>query len=122
MLKMKKFNKICINCPAGCHLDITVDDNNQISVSGNTCPRGLNYARQELTDPRRIVTAVVFADCCKRICIPVKSNAPVPMEMIPGLLKTLFATRVKLPVSVGDVILRDFNGSGIDIVSASEIS
>ena len=116
---MKKLNKICINCPAGCHLDITVDDDHQISVSGNTCPRGLTYAKQELTDPRRIVTAVVFADHDKRICIPVKSNVPVPMDMIPELLKTLFSTRVKLPVSVGDVILRDFNGSKIDIVCAS---
>ena len=115
---MEKFHKICINCPAGCHLEI-VRDGEEITVSGNTCPRGITYARQELTDPRRVVTAVVFARSEKRICIPVKTTAPVPNAQIPGLLKALYAVRVDLPVEIGDVISENINGSGIDVIATS---
>jgi CxxC motif-containing protein len=118
-MTMEKFHKICISCPAGCHLDITRDGEN-ISVSGNNCPRGVKYAQQELTDPRRIVTAVVFAAGDKRICIPVKSSAPVPMKLIPELLKELYSLRIPLPVGIGEVILKDFRSTGIDVVASSE--
>ena len=46
---------ICIICPRGCHL--TVDD--ELNVSGNTCPRGAVYAKQELTHPTRTLTSTV---------------------------------------------------------------
>lgn len=118
-MTMKKFHKICISCPAGCHLEIEQDGEN-ISVTGNTCPRGVKYAQQELTDPRRVVTAVVFAEGEKRVCIPVKTSAPVPMALIPGLLKELFAKRVALPVEIGQVIIKDFRSTGIDVVASSE--
>ena len=36
---------ICIVCPKGCH--ISVDGDN---ITGYTCPRGLNYVKQELID------------------------------------------------------------------------
>ena len=70
---MKKIEKICINCPAGCHLEIAVDDN-KISVSGNRCPKGKSYGESEITDPRRTVTAAVLVKSDKRCCIPVKSS------------------------------------------------
>ena len=34
---------ICINCPRGCHLEVTQEDG-EIKVSGNACPRGYTYA------------------------------------------------------------------------------
>ena len=117
-MTMEKFTKICINCPAGCHLEIEKDGDN-ISVSGNTCPRGIKYAQQELSDPRRVVTAVVFAEGEKRLCIPVKSAAPVPMELIPELLQQLFAVKVPLPVEIGQVIIKDFKNTGIDVIATS---
>lgn len=116
---MEKFHKICISCPAGCHLEIT-REGKDISVCGNNCPRGVKYAQQELTDPRRIVTAIVFAEGDRRICIPVKSSAPVPMKLIPELLKELYSLKVPLPVEIGDMIIRDFRSTGIDVVSSSE--
>ena len=51
---------ICINCPIGCHLTAERSkDSDAWSVTGNRCPRGELYARNELTDPRRVVTATV---------------------------------------------------------------
>ena len=118
---MKKISKICINCPAGCHLEI-VCNGDEIQVSGTRCPRGITYARQELTDPRRVVTAVVFSEGTPRRCIPVKTTAPVPMAMIDPLLKKLFSIQLKLPVAIGDVVIKDWNSTGIDIVTTSSCS
>ena len=45
---MAKSEFICINCPLGCMLTVEYEGKNIISVTGNTCPRGDKYARQEL--------------------------------------------------------------------------
>ena len=49
---------ICINCPLGCHLTIEKHED-IIEVSGNTCPRGKQYAINELTNPTRTLTTTI---------------------------------------------------------------
>ena len=117
---METIQKICICCPTGCHLEITRAGDGSIQVSGNNCPRGDKYARQEMSDPRRTVTATVAAAEGAFHCrIPVKTTAPVPMALIPGLLERLYALKVKLPVAIGDILLKDCPQSGIDIVATA---
>ncbi|MFA6370273.1 MAG: molybdopterin oxidoreductase, partial [Bacilli bacterium] len=48
---MSKIKLICTSCPRGCHLQ--VDEN--LNVTGNHCPRGIAYARDEITNPRRYI-------------------------------------------------------------------
>ena len=114
---MKTYRKICINCPAGCHLEISVNDNGAIDVRGNRCPRGKKYAETEITDPRRTVTAVVRSEGPEPVCVPVKTSAPLPRRLIPELLEALAATRAPLPICVGDAVLKNFRESGIDVVA-----
>ena len=113
---MRVVKKICINCPAGCHLEI-IDDNNTVKVSGNRCQCGVKYAENELRNPCRVVTAAILADSEPRCCIPVKSSAPVPVKLIRTLLDDLSKTRIRLPVAVGDKIIRNFHGTDIDIIA-----
>lgn len=49
---METRNLICIGCPMGCPLVVTIDGEN-IIVSGNTCPHGAEYAKKEVTNPTR---------------------------------------------------------------------
>ena len=42
----------CIGCPRGCTLKIERDGDGW-SVTGNTCPRGREFAVSEMTAPRR---------------------------------------------------------------------
>ena len=49
----------CINCPVGCRLQVVVENGEVKSVTGNSCNRGITYAKQECVAPRRMVTAVV---------------------------------------------------------------
>ena len=114
---MKTYRKICINCPAGCHLEISVGDDGAIDVRGNRCPRGKKYAETEIADPRRTVTAVVRSEGPEPVCVPVKTSAPLPRRLIPELLKELAATRVTLPIGIGDTVLKNVRESGIDVVA-----
>ena len=56
---MEKRELICIGCPMGCPLTVTLDGGAVVTVQGNTCPRGDAYARREVTTPTRIVTTTV---------------------------------------------------------------
>ena len=48
---------ICITCPLGCRLEAERGADGELLVSGNHCPRGARYAREELLAPKRVVTA-----------------------------------------------------------------
>ena len=36
---------ICINCPLGCGLTVTLKDGDVVKVEGNTCPKGEAYGK-----------------------------------------------------------------------------
>ena len=74
---MSDIAKTCIVCPAGCLLTIR-QENGEWIVSGNRCPRGKQYAIQEVTDPRRTVTATAATDSEAYPRLPLKSAEPVP--------------------------------------------
>lgn len=48
---MEKRELICIGCPMGCPMTVTMENGEVLSVSGNTCKRGDVYARKEVTNP-----------------------------------------------------------------------
>ena len=37
----------CIRCPIGCHITVELDNGEVKSISGNSCPRGEEYAASE---------------------------------------------------------------------------
>ena len=82
---------VCITCPMGCRLTVsgTVDaaaPGEALVVTGNRCPRGAVYAREELLNPHRTVTATCAGvDASgRRVRIPVRTDAPYPRERIGG--------------------------------------
>ena len=69
---------ICICCPCGCHLQ--VDPENDYNVTGNACPNGAAYGREELTHPTRILTSTVRVEGGLYPRCPVKTAQAVPKE------------------------------------------
>ena len=112
----------CINCPVGCRMTVTLSEQGQfLSVAGNTCPRGAKYAEQECVQPMRTITAVIPVSGSLRP-LSVKTSSPVPKEMIPGIMQALSEVRVNLPVSIGQVVLRNVLGTGADIIATRSLS
>ena len=89
---------ICINCPVGCRMKVDMEENGSIlSISGNTCSKGAKYAKQECTEPSRMITAVVPVSGSK-IPLSVKTSVPVPKELISGIMKELAGLKLSAPV------------------------
>ena len=110
---------VCISCPQGCHLTVEYEKNPaDANVSGNRCPRGKIYAVNELTDPRRIVTAVVPTKDKSRPVLPVRTSAPFPKDKIAELLNALYKMQIETPIKIGDIVIPDALGTGINVISA----
>ena len=110
---------ICINCPKGCELDVEVDGG-EVSVSGHGCPRGEAYAKSEVTNPTRMVTGLVRVAGMRKP-LPVKTKSPVAKGKISDVLFAMHQATVQLPVKIGDVIVADVAGTGIDLVATANM-
>jgi len=108
---------ICIMCPKGCHL--SVDDD--LNVTGNTCPRGVTYGKQEVTDPRRYLTSTVRLNSKHSRRLPVISSGDLPKARVSDVVKYLDTVEVSAPVNVKDVIVKDVLGLGVDILATRTI-
>ena len=110
---------ICINCPKGCEMDVVVDGAN-VTVTGNTCPKGEVYARSEVTNPTRMVTGLVRVAGMRKP-LPVKTKTPVPKWKISDVLFSMHQATVQLPVKIGDVIVANVAGTGVDLVATANM-
>lgn len=106
---------ICIVCPNGCHLTVekTIEG---LSVTGNKCSRGEQYGKDEFTDPKRVITAVVRTTSVACPTVPVKSSAPVKKGLITDILRKTYTLEVTLPVKRGDICLANCDGDGAAMV------
>ncbi len=111
----------CINCPVGCRMKVTLSDKGEVlKVEGNTCPRGDKYARQECVQPLRMITAVIPAGESP-VPLSVKTASPVPKSMISDVMKALRETEVTAPVAIGDTVISNVCGTGVDIIATRSI-
>lgn len=118
-MEIKKLT--CINCPVGCSLKVEMDGENVICVSGNTCRRGEIYARKEVTNPTRIVTSTVKVVNGTSGTVSVKTKEDIPKEKIFVCVQALRGIEVQAPVHIGDVILGNVAGTGVDIVATRNV-
>lgn len=114
---MEVRNLICINCPMGCPLTVELMEGQVVSVSGNTCRRGEIYARKVVTNPTRIVTTTVKVNGGITDRVSVKTKEDIPKEKIFDCIRALKGLEVTAPVHIGDVILKNVAGTGVDIVA-----
>lgn len=112
---------ICIGCPLGCPLTVRIDGEN-VEVSGNTCKRGDDYARKEVTNPTRIVTSTVMVEGGMDVTVSVKTRSDVPKGKIFDCVKSLKGIVVEAPVKIGDVIVENAAGTGVDIIATANVA
>ncbi|MGM9630476.1 DUF1667 domain-containing protein [Butyricicoccus sp.] len=109
-------NIICITCPKGCHL--SVDEENGYAVTGNACPRGAEYGKNELLHPVRVITSTVRIEGARLPRLPVKTDRPLPKEKMFDCMALINSITVQAPVSVGQVLAANILGTDVNIVAA----
>ena len=111
---------ICINCPKGCELEVSQAEDGTVTVTGHTCPRGEEYGRSELVNPTRMVTGLVRVAGMRKP-LPVKTKTAIPKGKIDAVLFAMHQATVQLPVAIGDVIIPDVAGTGVDLVATANM-
>ena len=109
----------CIICPRGCALKVEINGDN-ITVTGNSCPKGKQYAIDECTNPTRTVTSSVRVENLEDTMLSVKTENPVSKDKIFEVMRLIRAKSVCAPVKIGDVIIKD--AFGTNIVATKDIA
>ncbi len=119
---MKTVNLTCIGCPLGCAITLEMDGDAILSITGNSCKIGENHARKEMTDPTRIVTSTVKVTGGRLPVVSVKTAADIPKDKIFDCVRALQTVQIAAPVSIGQVIVPDILGTGVDIVATRNVA
>lgn len=112
---------ICIGCPMGC-LMTAVKNDGELFVQGNTCPRGAEYAKKELTNPCRMLTSSVPVKNGEAARVSVKTKGEIPKGKIFECMKEIHALFAEAPIEIGDIIYTDIAGTGVDLVATKAVA
>ena len=111
----------CIGCPMGCLITVQMDKGEVVSVEGNTCQKGDIYARKEVTNPTRIVTSTVVIKDGDKPRLSVKTKSDIPKDKIFEVMKDIDAAYVTAPKHIGDVIVSNVAGTGVDVIATRNV-
>ena len=111
----------CISCPLGCPLRVETDDEGRVlSVTGNTCRRGEEYGRKEVTAPTRTVTSTVRLTGGGSPVVSVRTREDIPKGKIFDVMAAIRSASVAAPVHIGDVVIPNIAGRGVDLIATAE--
>ena len=114
---------ICIVCPLGCELEVEVDGERGgiVDIKGFRCTKGKEYAIREATDPRRILMTIVKVRGGHLPVVSVKTEEPVPKDILLDAVKVISKIVVEAPVRVGDTIVHNLLGTGVSVVATNNV-
>ncbi len=111
-------NKLtCTECPSGCVLSVTVENGKVINVEGQKCPKGEKHAVDETENPVRILTSAILTEGMSIKMIPVRTDNPIPKADLFRAMDEIKKVRVDKPVRVGDIVVKDLLGLGVNLVA-----
>ncbi|HCZ06023.1 MAG: hypothetical protein PWP37_1540 [Thermotogota bacterium] len=117
----EKITVVCTSCPLGCRVNITKKPDGSFAVSGNKCHRGYDFAVEEMTNPKRVLTTSIRVIKGKLPLVSVKTVPRIPKNLIPAAMKEIKKIKVEAPVRTGDVLVKDLLGTGVNLVATRSV-
>ncbi len=111
---------VCIVCPNSCELEITQTENG-LEVSGNKCKRGVSFARDEMTAPKRTISSVVKTAFPEFPVLPVRVSAEIPKDKIFDVMNEINHVTVRKKIRRGEAVIKDVLGLGVDVIATSDV-
>lgn len=118
----------CTTCPTECLLTVEVEhDADGVvvevrSVTGNSCPRGDNFAHQELTCPMRVLTTTVAVSGGDEALLPVRTAEAIPLELHAQAMELICSLVLDAPIHMGDIVLENLLDTNIDLIASMDIN
>ena len=116
-----KQQMICINCPMGCQMEVVVEDGEIKSIENYSCQRGVEYAKKEITNPKRTITSILPVVGGDLSMVSVKTSADIPKDKISACMRVMKDLSVNAPIMIGDVIVKNICDTGIDIIATKKV-
>lgn len=114
---------ICISCPLGCPLRVELGEGGEVlSVSGNTCKRGEEYARKEVTAPTRTVTSTIQVENGIYPVTSVRTRQDIPKDKIFACMEEIYRVRAQAPIELGDVLISNVAQTGVDVIATRAVA
>lgn len=118
----KEVKIICVGCPLGCEVKLSPDDKGEVTeVSGHECKEGRGYAIEEYRNPVRVLCGTVLTQGSSHPLLSIRSKTPILRTKLVEGTKVLAKVRAKPPIKVGDVIMSNLLGTGVDVVATSDL-
>lgn len=116
----------CTTCPSECALTIEtrIDENgveHVLSVQGNRCARGRKFAEHEIIRPMRILATTIVVRGGDEKLLPVRTARPIPRDLHLSAMRDIRHASVTAPVHMGDVVMSDLLGTGVDLVASMNV-
>ena len=113
---------VCVSCPVGCEVTVTLSGDEVESVAGNRCKRGETYARQETVEPMRVLASSARVLGGDRPVVSIKTDSPVPKTMIPEIMDLVRSLSVEAPIEMGQTLATDVLSSGAKLIATRLVS
>ena len=114
-------NFLCVACPVGCALKVDIRGTEVLNVDGNTCPRGVKYAENEVTNPTRTFTSTVRVSGGALPVCPIRSREPLPLSKVFDVTREVAKLSLAAPITIGQVLIENVCGTGTDIVACRSL-
>ena len=108
----------CIVCPNGCELEV---DEKALEVNGNKCPRGKQFANDELTNPKRTICSSVKTTFIDTPVVSVRVSGDIPKDRIFDVMKEINKVVVDSRLGIGDVVIANVLNLKVDVIITSNI-
>lgn len=117
---MKK-EMTCIICPNGCELCLDIEGKNIKNISGASCKRGIEYASNEITNPKRTIASLIKVKNGEESLVSVRTNKAIPKEKIFDVMKEIKNKEIEAPIKVNEIIIENVLGLNSDIIATKNI-
>ncbi|GHS89490.1 NAD(FAD)-dependent dehydrogenase [Synergistales bacterium] len=110
---------VCVMCPNGCQIDAEYEKETSklIAFSGNTCPKGADWIKQEIESPMRTIATSVLVASGDFTSASVRTTRPIPRDKIFKVMDEIRALgTLPAPLSIGQALLRNPAGTDTDVV------
>lgn len=118
---MEKREFTCICCPLGCNVTAELTEGEVKEITGNTCRRGAEYVRKELTHPTRMVTSTIRVTGGNYPVVSVKTETDIPKEKIFDCMSEINRTRATAPVAAGEALIQNVAGTGVNVIATKAV-
>lgn len=115
---MENKELVCVNCPMGCRITVSIEEGKVLSVSGNNCSRGKEYAEQESIRPMRILTTTVKINGGIHRVLPVITDKAIPLDRTFDCMDVIRTITVNAPIQEGDIIVKDLLDTGANLIAS----